>query len=401
MIIQRKEVDFINRTKAWMLVYGRRKTGKTFLVKNFVKWDYYFFVKRDRSVLYEDNNLSYESFFTLFKTALAENKTIIIDEFHRLPEEFFDFLHYTEKKGRVILVSSTLSLAKRFFSKNSPLLGLFSESLVYLPGLKEVLEATKILKKNKKDWLEISIFLREPIFFQQVSLKNVRKDIIDIILSSRRTIPALIGEIFLEEERTLSMIYEGILRAISCGKINSGEISSYLFSRKLLNKDDPSLIQKHLDILTELGLIRRIKIFDKKRYVYKHTSPVVKVFYFCDEKYNISEREITEKELEDILNYLIPQIIEDSVREAFALKFGLIETIAESKDVSVDGLLLKFQKPEIALEVKWKEEIKDQELEKIEENLNKFKVKKRILFVINKSKIRKLNEVEIMDVSDL
>ncbi len=33
------------------MVYGRRKTGKTFLVENFIKHDKFFFVNRDSTAL--------------------------------------------------------------------------------------------------------------------------------------------------------------------------------------------------------------------------------------------------------------------------------------------------------------------------------------------------------------
>ncbi|MFV2014398.1 MAG: hypothetical protein ACC656_03140 [Candidatus Heimdallarchaeota archaeon] len=36
-IIARKEVNEISKIKKWILIYGRRKTGKTFLVENFLK----------------------------------------------------------------------------------------------------------------------------------------------------------------------------------------------------------------------------------------------------------------------------------------------------------------------------------------------------------------------------
>jgi AAA+ ATPase superfamily predicted ATPase len=36
MIIRRKEVEAIKPMKKWLLVFGRRKTGKTFLVENFL-----------------------------------------------------------------------------------------------------------------------------------------------------------------------------------------------------------------------------------------------------------------------------------------------------------------------------------------------------------------------------
>ncbi|MHB9302916.1 hypothetical protein [Thermofilum pendens] len=35
-------------TGAWVLVYGRRKVGKSYFIRNFTKWDSYYFVGRER-----------------------------------------------------------------------------------------------------------------------------------------------------------------------------------------------------------------------------------------------------------------------------------------------------------------------------------------------------------------
>ena len=79
IIIERKESDLINRTGKWILLYGRRKTGKTFLVKNFVKHDEYFFIKRDRTII-NSKSISYETFMELLKEYSKTGKIISIDE---------------------------------------------------------------------------------------------------------------------------------------------------------------------------------------------------------------------------------------------------------------------------------------------------------------------------------
>ena len=43
-VIQRKEAGEIAEAPGWLLVFGRRKVGKTFLVKNTLRWDVYFSV---------------------------------------------------------------------------------------------------------------------------------------------------------------------------------------------------------------------------------------------------------------------------------------------------------------------------------------------------------------------
>ncbi len=406
VIVKRQEQQLLTSTSAWTLVYGRRKTGKTYLIKQFVPWDRYFFVKRDRTILDEKGvSLGYDAFLEVVKTIKEAKKTIVIDEFHRLPESFLDYLHFLspDRQGRIILISSTLYLAKKFFSSGSPLLGLFIEIPLPICSIKETLVALPSMPS--KDKLEIAMLLREPLALQLLQEGISGKKIItDCLQFSQKAIPALIGEIFSEEERTLSIIYEGILRAVASGKAISGEISSYLFARQLILKDDPSLIQQHLTTLVKLGIIKKIKVYNNPKFIYKHVSPLVKLFYFTDEKYNSTERILSAKDLQEIVLEALPHLIEDTVREFLALHYGLIEMVAEGKDFEVDGLLIKFKKPEIALEVKWKEHFSSEDIEKSMKNLFIFPVKRKIFFIPDKRNLKLLPEfssIEVMDVSDL
>lgn len=407
MIIERKIASKLKTLNAWTLVFGRRKTGKTFLVRNFVKWDRYFFVRRDHTISDDQGTLNYEAFIEALRNGLIETKkTVVVDEFHRLPESFFDYIHQIspDRKGRLILISSTLSLAKKFFSPKSPLLGLFAEMPIPIFNLNETLS---VLPGNlpSKEKLELAVLMREPLTIQLLEDNLSKESLSELIQFSRKAIPSLIGETFSEEERTLSAIYEGILRAVATGKVVSGEVSSYLFSRKLLEKDNPSLIQQHLLTLIELGILKRIKVFDQRKFIYKHTSPLTKIFYLADERYTIGERELNPEELQEIVSTSLPTIIEDNVREFLSQKLGLTESVAEGSDYEVDGLLLKFKKPEVALEVKWKKSIKQEDIEKAIKNLNKFTVKRKILFVPDKQMLHSFKEelkpIELMDVSDL
>ncbi|MEM4762168.1 MAG: AAA family ATPase, partial [Thermofilum sp.] len=391
MIIERpEEVRRISELKKWVLVYGRRKTGKTFLVSNFVKYDEYFFVKTSRGIVTKDgDSISYEAFLEILKRALDEGKTVVVDEFHRLGQDFFDFLHYAKKRGKLILISSTLFLSRKLVSAKSPLLGLFAEVPIGLISLRDCLKALEGFNLSKKDRLELAILLREPIavdYFDEK--KSARENIALVLLSSVKTIPALIGEIFYEEEREMSSIYEGILRAIASGRVISGEIASYLFSRRLIKKEDASIIQPYLNNLVSFGLIRRVEVFNKRKFVYKIASPLVRIYYYADEKYNISERKVGREEILRIIDELMPRIVEDEVREFLAEKHGLRESVIEAKDFEVDGCLLRFNKPEIALEVKWGR-VSGRDIKRVEEKLSKVPSARRVLFVQDK------NDVEV------
>jgi len=404
VIIERpEEVRRISELKKWVLVYGRRKTGKTFLVSNFVKYDEYFFVKTSRGIVTKDgDSVSYEAFLEILKRALDEGKTVVVDEFHRLGQDFFDFLHYARKRGKLILISSTLFLSRKLVSAKSPLLGLFAEVPIGLISLRDCLKALEGFNLSKKDRLELAILLREPIavdYFDEK--KSARENIALVLLSSVKTIPALIGEIFYEEEREMSSIYEGILRAIASGRVISGEIASYLFSRRLIKKEDASIIQPYLNNLVSFGLIRRVEVFNKRKFVYKIASPLVRIYYYADEKYNISERKVGREEILRIIDELMPRIVEDEVREFLAEKHGLRESVIEAKDFEVDGCLLRFNKPEIALEVKWGR-VSGRDIKRVEEKLSKVPSARRVLFVQDKNDVEvKPSAIEVVDVDDL
>lgn len=403
MIIERPhEIDMLRGTKKWTLVYGRRKTGKTFLVKSYVDYDEYFFVRRDRSIISGTGKIvSYETFIEILGRELHNGKTVVVDEFHRLGDEFLDHLHYTEKKGRLILVSSTLFLSKKLFSSHSPLLGLFAEVKVGLISLEDCIRALKRADLGKKELLEIATLLKEPIAIEYFDAKErPRKMFARILMGSIKTIPALVGEIFLEEERVVSAIYEGILRAIADGKTISSEISSDLFSKKLIKKDDPSVIQQYLSNLMEFGMIKRIRVFGKDRFVYKHSSPLARLFYYVDEKYNVSEREPTEMELERIIDEIMPKIMEDSIREFLAQQAGLEEAIVEAKDYDVDACLLKFKRPKTVAEIKWKKAIGKEDLSKAERSMEKTAAEEKLLFVPDKRSVRYPTALKVVDVSD-
>ncbi|MBI2598293.1 MAG: AAA family ATPase [Candidatus Diapherotrites archaeon] len=401
MIIERKtEVEAINYPKKWVLVFGRRKTGKTFLVQNFVRFDEYFFVKSTGGILAKNNDsISYETFLQLFRASLEDEKTVVVDEFHRLGQDFFDFVHFMKKNGKLVIISSTLFLSKKLLSSKSALLGFFSEARIGLISIADCLNALDKFGFEKKELLELAVLMQEPIAIDYFKPKeSARASLAKTLLGSLNSIPALIGEIFFEEQRNISEVYEGILRAIASGKTVSGEISSNLFAKKLIEKDDPSILQQYLNNLVSFGIIRKIKIFNKNRFSYRLYSPLSRIYYYSDEKYNFSERKLSEKELLGIIGELMPKIIEDAVRETLAEKFGLIETIFEEKDLEIDGLLLKFQKPEIALEVKWKS-LKEKDIKQIEEKLEKIQAPKKILFVPDKTKIK--TKLQTMDPKDL
>ena len=394
VIIKRAESEFINKSRKWILIYGRRKTGKTFLVKNFVKYDQYFFVKRDRTII-NGKSISYETFQELLKEYIKNDKTVVVDEFHRLGEDFLDFLHSIGHGGKVILVSSTLYLSKKLLASNSPLLGLVAEMPLGLIPLDSCFREISKLGFNKKEALELSVFCREPIAIEYIRGDTGSREIInEIFYTTKNLVPALLGEIFLEEEKSLSRVYEGVLRAIATGKNRAGEIANYLFSRKLIEKESSTMIQQYLKNLLEFGVVKKVVIFNKGDYFYDLTSPLMKLYFYADEKYNFSE-EATPEKARLILDELMPKLIESNIRELIAAKHGLREAILSEKDREIDIFLLKFKKPHLVGEVKWGK-ISQKDLENLKDKLTQFE--NSFIFVPDKREFKK--DQKIKDISD-
>ena len=407
MIIGRPaEAKRLRETKKWTLVYGRRKTGKSFLCEHYLDFSDYFFVKRDRTIISKRDaaTLSYETFLALLKRGMADGKLVVVDEFHRLGEGFSDELHAmtaTERKGRLVLVSSTLHLSKNIIGKNSPLLGFVSEMPIWPISLSDCLAATKKMGLGKKERLELAIMLREPLAVEYADGAGTAEEkIASVLEGSSRTMPALVGEIFSEEERTSSAIYDGIIRAVAGGHVVSTEIADYLHSRRLIKNNDASMLQQYLSNLMAFGILRRVMVLGKGKFIYKHASSLVRLYYYADEKYNFSERRMSGGELSRIITALLPHMVEDEVRNFLSEKLSLSEAVAEGADFEVDGCLMRFKKVQVALEVKWKKEISASDIQKAEKNLSHIPANEKWLFVPDKSQVLHKTSLKIVDIED-
>ena len=271
--------------------------------------------------------------------------------------------------------------SKEIFNPKSPILGFFAEFKLDIISLHDALKYTYLKRKRNENpiiALETAILIREPIllpFLIDDSVSNYSK----AIKYSLQTIPSLVGEMFTEEERSLSMVYEGILRAIASGQKVSTKIANHLHKLNVIQRNDPSLVQPYLTNLVHLGIIKRIKDLKRSKYYYFHKSPLLDMFYYGDEKYSISNRDITLKALAAIIEEKIPKLVEINIREALARKFGLSEAIWQASYLEIDGLLLKYKKPKIVMEVKWVNKITKGHLQRTEEIFSNFRKVRKLL----------------------
>lgn len=398
-LIRSTELERWKNRGKWVFVYGRRKTGKSFFVRNFTHWDKYFFIGRSGEIFDDNNKISYDVFLNETFSSLRNDKTVVIDEIQRLPEEFYDRLHNEGIKGNLVAVSSTLWVAKTLIGKKSPLLGLFSEFRIGIIDERDILNEISKAVKNPKDLIEFSAYLREPWLIPL--WENTRNFLLPMAANTKITIPALVGEIFSEEDKELSVVYEGILKAVADGKRNSGEITNYLYSLKIIHAQNPSLVHPYLSNLHNLGLLEKIKVFGKNKYFYYHSSPVADLYYYMAEKYGFSERDMPESQISRILNEKIPHHVEQFFRNLLSKALGLNIEIISEKDYEIDIVLTDFKKIKLVGEVKWKKKIAKNEIEHIEKILGKFPCK-RVLIVPDKKAAEKApHGVEVWDIKTL
>jgi len=398
IIVRKKLLDNIKHMGKWIVIHGRRKTGKSFFVKNFLNWDMYFFVTYDGSIIYEEKHLTFNEFFTLFKT-LVNEKNIVIDEFHRLPKIFFDYLRSISPKPtkkKLILISSTNWLARNMlFEDKSPVLGLFDAVHIPLIDEEDMLQGMKSVK-DWKERVEASVYLREPILIPRYK-PPLRECISNFLVNNKMFIEGLVNEVFREEERHFTEIYSSILHAVADGKITSSEITSYVFSHGLIQKDNPSLLSKYLEALVKIGLLEKIKTFDKRRFIYQHNSPLLDLYFYLDTKYGFSERDLPRKEVKKIIDARINYHVERFFRNLLAKKFGAPFVRIEKPEIDI--ALVSFKKIILVGEVKWGK-ISQKDVEKVEEKFSSFQNVEKLLIALDKNKLRS-NEVKILTPSEV
>lgn len=379
----------------WVLVYGRRKTGKSYFVRNSVKWNRYYFIGRSREIFIDEEKISYEAFSREVFQALEHGETVVIDEIQRLPQEFFDMLHSMRVRGRLIAVTSTLWLSKELVGKSSPLLGLFSEFKMDLIDGGDVLLNLRKHVKDFKKLVEYSVFLREPWL---IPLWEEVEDLFKALpLTVRLTVPALIGEVFTEEEREYSHVYEAILKAVADGRQVSTEIASYLYSLKLIPVEDPSHVHPYLQILNGIGLLEKVKVYGRNKYYYRHLSPIMDYYYYLDAKYGISERDIHPQQARKVLEAKIPHYVEQFIMNLMSKTLGLWPEKIVEKNHEVDIALTDFKKLKTVAEVKWRKEVTSEELEKTEEKLERYSCRKILVVPDMESLPRRSEKLEVWD----
>uniref|UniRef100_A0A7C4FEG0 ATP-binding protein n=1 Tax=Thermofilum pendens TaxID=2269 RepID=A0A7C4FEG0_THEPE len=342
---------------AWLLVYGRRKTGKTFLLRRCVDPAVYVTIGRSGFCLVEEGGgepriASLEEGLKAVLHAVESGYTAVIDEFQRLPEEYWDLLAVSRArgKGRLILCGSSLGVASRVFDRRSPLLGIFAPFKVDLASPSDTLVSLSRALSHSEA-VKWAIVARDPWL---LGLLEPKGDVVEAIAERAYLLVAsasgLVGEVFREEERKLTQLYDAVLRLLALGYWSSAALAQKLHEARLLPRPEASLVTGMLAQLAAMGLVERVKMWKTPgaRTYYRHRSSLLSLLMVLEER----GFEAGLKPSYEVVSSTLGVEAQFFVGELLAEATGLRRAYAIAGTWDVDVVLLKSERAVAGYEVK-------------------------------------------------
>jgi hypothetical protein len=352
-IVTRNISRQIEANPGWSLLYGRRKVGKTFLIENFVPHDNYFSVRVDRSISARgfaiDGLEDLRTFSRVASELLRNDKTVVIDEFQRLPMFVLEDLASVHPSGRLILTGSSMRVVDRLTGRNSPLLGLLRPFRIGLVSPSDLLLSLRE-DMTAEEAVSLAPLLRDPWtipFHRSGSLLE------DVVAMLPNIVPGLVGEIFTEDERELTRTYSSILSQIGSGTADHHRIADTLHSRGIIKSGSSSHVIPYMRNMVEMGLLERTRIFRRKKYVYSIPSLPIRMYYYLDSRYGISDRLVSYREVAPAAEGLLRTGIEEFVFDLMAEVVGGRKELLKDPDRELDVLVTVRNRPALVGEVKW------------------------------------------------
>ncbi|MCD6383651.1 MAG: AAA family ATPase [Thermoplasmata archaeon] len=398
IVVHRTEAEEIKRIGGWVLIFGRRKVGKTYLIKNFLDYDTYASIRVDRSVRIEEggeersvNNL--EEFSRIVRRGLKDGGTVVIDEFQRLPEKILEDLAAVHPEGRLILSGSSMRVVTKLIGKGSSFLGILYPYHLSQIKARDILRSLfKVLPPERA--VELAPFLRDP---WTIPLLNESVDFMgNLVRITPYAVPALVGEIFTEEEREMTRTYQAIISLMGSGYTRAEEIASILYTRGIVKTPASSSVLPYMKNLRDMGILRETKVYGKKKYVYRIDSEVVNFYYYLNSRYDLS-RDVSFEEVKPTVDKLKSMAVERFIADLFAEIHNARVEELKKRDGEIDILLTRRNKPILVGEVKWRE-LRAKDVRKFVERVWDFSCDK-VIFT-RKSKGR-VEDVRVLTPEDL
>jgi hypothetical protein len=351
--VERRISDDIEANPSWSMIYGRRKVGKTYLVDKFVSHDVFFTVRVDRSInargIDVPNVGDLNAFVRIVTRLLEEDKTVVIDEFQRLPMVVMEDISRAHPNGRLILTGSSMRVVERYTGRNSPLLALVRPFRLGLIRPSDILVSLADRMSPEKA-LSTAPILRDPWTIPYSTSSNLLKDTIAVLPT---VVPGLIGEIFTEDERTLTATYSAILSMLGSGVTDHHRIADTLYQRKMIGSGSSSHVIPYMRNMVDMGLLERTRVYKRKKDVYSIPSIPIRMYYYLDSRYDISDRSVDYREVSPAAEGLLRTGIEEFVGDLLAQLVGGRKQVLKDSDREIDVLIVFMKRLAMVGEVKW------------------------------------------------
>lgn len=357
------------KQRGWILLYGRRKTGKTYMLRNLYLPDVYILVKRDLS-LWSEPEMNVDSISREVRNLLSQGKTVVIDEFQRMDEGILEEITRVHPKGKLILSGSSFKVVEDIFSPKSPLLGFFRPMRLDLITPRDMINnLTGSMNPDKV--IELSTFLREPWLIPLFSGEETTRFLYKIIADLSATITSLIGEIFTEEERERGRVYESLLGLIGSGIWSTKDLASILYTRRIISEPSSSHVSQYLKNMRDMDLIESYRVFKSKREYLRLKSPIMNIYYYLDSRYNISERKMSWGEMQPTIDRLLTMELQNFMADVFADVYQGRKECFFTPKKEIDFIVTRRNKPVCVGEVKWGN-VKEEHLKRFTSNVEGF-----------------------------
>ncbi len=366
-----------------VLLFGRRKTGKTFyVVKRKPDWRY-FLVRRDGRFWDPKRNRVYDvnTFLEIW-----DEKTVV-DEFHRAPPELFYAIQAQNAPEKLILITSTVHYFRRFVhGPEAPLKGLFYENAVGLISPLDLL---------RYPWEHVSldeiILYQEPVFVGG-ALEN-------ILSVAPLFVESLSSEILREEDLSHSERHRAIMQAIAAGNTTVKYIADYLYSQRIIKTPETGHVTKYLRELIAAGMVEQVGIYGKKRSMYRLSSPLFDLVLYTDDRYSIFDQggaSLLKRVWRERRGIYFERFAERFFSELYGLK--PVKILRPEVDIA----LTRFKRLVLIGEVKWRARIPQREVRRIEEKLHNVEkrfgdVERKVLVVPDASAVPE-TDLEVWDL---
>ncbi|MFM1538568.1 ATP-binding protein [Helcococcus bovis] len=442
--------EFNNNDFAFSVIYGRRRVGKTYLIKEFLKnKPGYYFVGLESNVVINLNLLSeaiyracgnilglpafdtFEGAFKfLFEYSINNKIIFVIDEYPYLAESspyissliqsLIDEYKYKSKLFLILCGSSMSFMEEQVLGYKSPLYG--RRTSQYKINTFNYLEASEFVEKysykDKAIVYGLTNGVAEYLTYFNDS-KSLEENIVEIFLKVNGRLYEETSNL-LKQELRQPKTYNDILFSISQGSTKLNEIANKVSLAT-------GSLNHYLNSLIELGIIeKKTPVLNRKskRPIYLISDTMFSFWYkFVQKNLNLINLDmgvlVYNKSIKDNLNDYMGKVFEKISIEYFEERFkrGLTPIFPNDygnwwgndsrlkKESEIDMIAYGDNEKYLFLEAKWKNELIDKSVidNLVEKSLN-FSYKESFYWITSLSDFSKMkvgNNVELIKLEDM